>query len=129
MLLNRQTLLFIFCVFVYSLIIEKSFSSQNKIIGKKNYFHEYNSFNDDGTINVVIEIPAVDNEKWELWNFDLLDIKAQLVVDVKYLKMLKERCEMMDKEWEARQKMRAEEMEACTSCGYMTRNQPASMPG
>jgi len=35
-------------------------------------------------------------------------------VDVKYLKMLKERCEMMDKEWEARQKMRAEEMEACT---------------
>lgn len=70
MLLNRQTLLFIFCVFFYSLIIEKSFSSQNKIIGKKNYFHEYNSFNDDGTINVVIEIPAGDNEKWELWKKD-----------------------------------------------------------
>merc|ERR1719181_1456789 len=57
---------------------------------------------------------ADTNEKWQLWNFALLDIKAQLVVDVKYLKMLKERCEMMDKEWEARQKMRAQEMEACS---------------
>merc|ERR1719333_623973 len=57
---------------------------------------------------------ADTDEKWQLWNFDLLDIKAQLVVDIKYLKMLKERCEMMDKEWEARQKMRADEMEACT---------------
>merc|ERR1719472_217547 len=57
---------------------------------------------------------ADTDEKLQLWQISLIDIKAQLVVDVKYLKMLKERCEMMDKEWEARQKMRAEEMEACT---------------
>jgi len=69
--------------------------------------------NEDAILIKKTEL-ADTNEKWQLWNFDLLDIKAQLVVDVKYLKMLKERCEMMDKEWEARQKMRAEEMEACT---------------
>merc|ERR1719230_1445735 len=45
---------------------------------------------------------------------NLLDLQAVLKTDIAYLKMLKERCEMMDKEWEARQKMRAEEMEACT---------------
>merc|ERR1719217_59934 len=59
------------------------------------------------------ELADID-EKLQLWQQTLIDIKAQLVVDIKYLKMLKERCEMMDKEWEARQKMRAEEMEACT---------------
>merc|ERR1719191_2472166 len=57
------------------------------------------------------ELADID-EKVQLWLQMLIDIKAQLVVDVKYLKMLKERCEMMDKEWEARQKMRAEEEEA-----------------
>merc|ERR1719163_897615 len=57
---------------------------------------------------------ADTDEKLQLWQISLIDIKAQLVVDVKYLKMLKERCEMMDKEWEARQKMRAQEIEACT---------------
>merc|ERR1719473_1316646 len=57
---------------------------------------------------------ADTNEKWAMFQMNLLDIQAVLKVDVAYLKMLKERCEMMDKEWEARQKMRAEEMEACT---------------
>merc|ERR1719478_405578 len=67
--------------------------------------------NEDAILIKKTEL-ADTNEKWQLWQMDLIDIKAQLVVDVKYLKMLKERCEMMDKEWEARQKMRAEEMEA-----------------
>jgi len=57
---------------------------------------------------------ADTNEKWAMLQMNLLDLQAVLKTDVAYLKMLKERCEMMDKEWEARQKMRAEEMEACT---------------
>ena len=46
------------------------FSFENKITGEKNFFHEYNTFNNDGTINVIVEIPAGDNDKWELWKKD-----------------------------------------------------------
>ena len=46
------------------------FSLENKITGEKNFFHEYNSTNNDGTINVIVEIPAGDNDKWELWKKD-----------------------------------------------------------
>tara|TARA_Y100000816_G_scaffold71135_1_gene47695 strand:+ start:905 stop:1588 length:684 start_codon:yes stop_codon:yes gene_type:complete len=46
------------------------FSLENKITGEKNFFHEYNAFNNDGTINVIVEIPAGDNDKWELWKKD-----------------------------------------------------------
>ena len=46
------------------------FSFENKITGEKNFFHEYNAFNNDGTINVIVEIPAGDNDKWELWKKD-----------------------------------------------------------
>merc|ERR1719163_1440540 len=67
-----------------------------------------------GETKASLKVEISSNEEVQLWQQSLIDIKAQLVVDVKYLKMLKERCEMMDKEWEARQKMRAEEMEACT---------------
>ena len=48
----------------------QSFSLENKITGEKNFFHEYNAFNNDGTINVIVEIPAGDNDKWELWKKD-----------------------------------------------------------
>ena len=46
------------------------FSLENKITGEKNFFHEYNAFNNDGTINVIVEIPAGDNDKWESWKKD-----------------------------------------------------------
>ena len=45
-------------------------NANDKIIGKKNYLHEYSSFNDDETINVVVEIPAGDNQKWEVSKVD-----------------------------------------------------------
>tara|TARA_B100000780_G_scaffold260813_1_gene212817 strand:+ start:60 stop:734 length:675 start_codon:yes stop_codon:yes gene_type:complete len=50
---------------------------KDKIAGQKNFLHSYEAFNKDQTINVVIEIPAGSNEKWEVskvdgtlrWNF------------------------------------------------------------
>merc|ERR1719191_181389 len=51
-------------------------------------------------------------EKLSLAKVDLLDTKALLEADEKYLEMLKMRCQTIDQEWEMRQKMRAEEIEA-----------------
>merc|ERR1719230_1680747 len=55
---------------------------------------------------------AEANEQLALFKIDLLDTKALLEADEKYLEMLKLKCQMADQEWEARQKMRAEEIEA-----------------
>jgi len=43
---------------------------------------------------------------------DIEDTKNSLSADEQFLLMLKERCSMTDKEWEARQKTRQEEMKA-----------------
>merc|ERR1719356_809701 len=43
---------------------------------------------------------------------DIVDTKASLTADEKFLMDLKEKCQMTDQEWEARQKTRAAEMEA-----------------
>merc|ERR550534_369875 len=43
---------------------------------------------------------------------DIEDTKKSLSADEQFLMMLKEKCSMTDKEWEARQKTRQEEMEA-----------------
>merc|ERR1712222_220794 len=43
---------------------------------------------------------------------DLEDTKKSLSADEKFLMMLKEKCQMTDKEWEERQKTRQLEMEA-----------------
>jgi hypothetical protein len=43
---------------------------------------------------------------------DIEDTKASLTADEQFLMMLKEKCQMTDQEWEARQKVRALEMEA-----------------
>merc|ERR1719356_1972684 len=43
---------------------------------------------------------------------DIEDTKASLTADEKFLMDLKEKCQMTDQEWEARQKTRAAEMEA-----------------
>tara|TARA_B100000941_G_scaffold206117_1_gene150399 strand:+ start:62 stop:736 length:675 start_codon:yes stop_codon:yes gene_type:complete len=52
----------IFGVTSYSLENE----TKSKIVGKKNFLHEIETFNTDGSINVVIEIPAGENDKWEV---------------------------------------------------------------
>merc|ERR1712110_1396773 len=43
---------------------------------------------------------------------DIEDTKASLAADEQFLMMLKEKCQMTDKEWEERQKTRQGEMEA-----------------
>merc|ERR1712066_1196408 len=45
---------------------------------------------------------------------DVEDTKKSLSADEQFLMMLKEKCSMTDSEWEARQKARATEMEACS---------------
>merc|ERR1719335_1798560 len=45
---------------------------------------------------------------------DVADTKASLAADEEFLSMLKEKCQMTDKEWEERSKTRALEMEACS---------------
>merc|ERR1719172_240733 len=57
------------------------------------------------------ELADVD-EKLAANKEDLEDTKATLAADEEFLAMLKERCSMMDEEWERRQKYRQEEMEA-----------------
>ena len=70
MMTKKKISLFILLNLVFFLLKSQSFSLESKIIGKKNFFHEYNAFNNDGTINVIVEIPAGDNDKWELWKKD-----------------------------------------------------------
>merc|ERR1719451_206524 len=45
---------------------------------------------------------------------DIADTRASLSADEQFLMMLKEKCQMTDKEWEERQKTRQLEMEACS---------------
>ena len=70
MMTKKKISLIIFLSLFFFLLKSQSFSLENKITGKKNFFHEYNAFNNDGTINVIVEIPAGDNDKWELWKKD-----------------------------------------------------------
>merc|ERR1719326_2857012 len=55
---------------------------------------------------------ADTDEKLANMNTDLDDTRAKLAADEQYLMMLKEKCEMTDKEWEERTKTRQLEMEA-----------------
>ena len=70
MILRKKIILYLISFLFFLMFVEQSYSNQNKIIGEKNYYHEYEAFNNDNTINVVIEIPAGDNDKWELWKKD-----------------------------------------------------------
>ena len=45
---------------------------------------------------------------------DMADTKVSLAADEEFLTMLKEKCQMTDKEWEERSKTRQLEMEACS---------------
>jgi len=55
---------------------------------------------------------ADTDEKNSQAKVDVEDTKASLSADEQFLMMLKEKCQMTDKEWEARQKTRQLEMEA-----------------
>ena len=59
-----------FFLLFYLIFSVTSYSVENetksKIVGEKNFLHEIETFNTDGSINVVIEIPAGENDKWEV---------------------------------------------------------------
>merc|ERR1719223_572021 len=55
---------------------------------------------------------ADTDEKNAQAKVDVEDTKASLSADEQFLMMLKEKCQMTDKEWEERQKTRQLEMEA-----------------
>ena len=44
---------------------------------KKNYIFDYETFNEDGTINAIVEIPAGTSEKWEV-SKDGLEISKEI---------------------------------------------------
>lgn len=54
---------FIFLIILNFLINEISFSETIKNV---NLFHEISTFNEDGTINAVIEISSGENQKWQV---------------------------------------------------------------
>tara|TARA_B100000282_G_C31676099_1_gene464502 strand:+ start:60 stop:716 length:657 start_codon:yes stop_codon:yes gene_type:complete len=45
---------------------EIKYLNNYQIIGTKNFLHGYDTINQDGSYNAVIEIPAGTNEKWEI---------------------------------------------------------------
>jgi len=55
---------------------------------------------------------ADTDQKNEQTKVDIVDTKGSLSADEQFLMMLKEKCQMTDKEWEERQKTRQMEMEA-----------------
>merc|ERR1712125_211309 len=55
---------------------------------------------------------ADTDEKLAQAKEDIEDTRASLAADEEFLMMLKEKCQMTDKEWEERQKTRQQEMEA-----------------
>merc|ERR1712242_419641 len=55
---------------------------------------------------------ATTDEKNAQAKVDVEDTKASLSADEQFLMMLKEKCQMTDKEWEERQKTRQLEMQA-----------------
>jgi hypothetical protein len=57
---------------------------------------------------------ATTDEKNAQAKEDIDDTRASLSADEQFLMMLKEKCQMTDKEWEERQKTRQLEMEACS---------------
>merc|ERR1719329_1355171 len=61
----------------------------------------------------TVELATTDEKNAEAKQ-NVKDTKASLAADEEFLAMLKETCSRMDSEWEARQKTRSMEMEACS---------------
>merc|ERR1719163_1259492 len=71
------------------------------------------SVKDNSALHMKKELQLAEaREELALFKIDLLDTEALLDADEKYLEMLKLKCQEADQEWESRQKMRAEEIEA-----------------
>jgi inorganic pyrophosphatase len=51
-------------------LIEKKYVSKYKLVGTKSFLDGINPINMDGTVNVVVEIPAGTIEKWEVSKSD-----------------------------------------------------------
>ena len=63
----------LFLLLIISIFIPKgNFATENDsmqnyvIVGKKNFISQHEAFNENNSINVVIEIPSGTNEKWEV---------------------------------------------------------------
>ncbi len=67
--LYLKTIFFILFVHCNNLYAENKVTKY-QIEGEKNFLHEFTSLTKDGYINVVVEIPAGDNDKWEVSKVD-----------------------------------------------------------
>ena len=63
-------LLYIILINFNQMSYAENLNSNTKITGKKNYLHEIPTFNEDNSLNVVVEIPVGSNEKWEVSKID-----------------------------------------------------------
>lgn len=68
MKLNILIVIFYCLIFIIknSYSKEASISKSFQLIGQKNFINDYNTFDNDNNLNVVIEIPSGTNEKWEV---------------------------------------------------------------
>ncbi len=63
-------------------------AGEHALVGEKNFLHGYEPLNPDSTVNMVVEIPAGSNDKWEvkpsdgIMRWDMKDGKPRVV---KYL--------------------------------------------
>lgn len=63
-------------------------AGEHTLVGEKNFLHGYEPLNPDSTVNMVVEIPAGSNDKWEvkpsdgIMRWDMKDGKPRVV---KYL--------------------------------------------
>ena len=62
--------LLIIIIFYPNYVLSEKKITKYKIQGEKNFLHDYDSINLDGSINVVVEIPAGGNEKWKVSKID-----------------------------------------------------------
>jgi inorganic pyrophosphatase len=67
------------------LLIKKEYISKYKLIGAKSFLNDIEPINIDGTVNVVIEIPAGTLEKWEVSKIDGSIIKDFLGLNLNIL--------------------------------------------
>lgn len=70
--MKHKFLVFLFFfIFVNTKVVsENIYKGKDTLIGQKNFFHDFKAINDDNTINVIVEIPAGENQKWEVSTID-----------------------------------------------------------
>ena len=68
-MLNKNNLLFLvisLIIFISNSVYSSEFQKKSKIIFKENLFHDVPTFNEDGSINSIIEISSGENDKWQV---------------------------------------------------------------